>query len=60
MSALMPKAYLPIFAILWRIFSNHLGVALGGWVTLKDLNQHFKEKQEKSEEVTKETQLARP
>lgn len=57
MSALMPKAYLPIFAILWRIFSNHLGVALGGWVTLKDLNQHFKEKQKKEEDVTKEAQL---
>ena len=57
MSALMPKAYLPIFAILWRIFSNHLGVALGGWVTLKDLSQHFKEKRGKLEEVTKETQI---
>jgi len=60
MSTLMPKAYLPVFAILWRIFSNHLGVALGGWVTLKDLDQHFKEKQKKLEEIAKEAQVASP
>jgi uncharacterized protein (TIRG00374 family) len=58
MSTLMPKAYLPVFAILWRIFSNHLGVAFGGWVTLKDINQHFKEKQEKLEEIAEEAQIA--
>ena len=57
MSTLIPKGYLPVFAILWRIFSNYLGVALGGWVTLKDLNQHFKEKRGKLEEVTKEPQI---
>jgi len=57
MATLIPKGYLPVFAILWRIFSDHLGVALGGWVTLKDLNQHFREKQEKLDDVTKETQL---
>jgi len=60
MSTLLPKAYLPVFAILWRIFSNHLGVALGGWVTLKDLDQHLKEKQKKLEEITKEAQVASP
>lgn len=54
MSTLIPKGYLPVFAILWRIFSNYLGVALGGWVTLKDLNEHFKEKQKKLEDVAKE------
>jgi len=57
MSTLLPKAYLPVFAILWRILSNHLGVVLGGWVTLRDLDQHFKEKQRKSEDVAKEAQV---
>jgi hypothetical protein len=33
---------------------------LGGWVTLKDINQHFKEKQEKLEEIAEEAQVASP
>jgi uncharacterized protein (TIRG00374 family) len=58
MSTIIPKGYLPIFAILWRFFTNYVGVSLGGWVTLKDVNQHFKEKQMQLKKVPEEPQLA--
>ncbi len=45
MSAIVPTGYLPVFAVLWRFFITYLGVACGAWITLRDLNQHFKEKE---------------
>jgi len=59
MSTIVPTGYLPIFAVLWRFFITYVGVTLGGWITLKDLNQHFKEKQMKLEKI-EEAQLAAP
>ena len=60
MSTIIPTGYLPVFAILWRFFVTYVGVTLGGWITLKDLNQHFKEKQMALEKVSRETHLATP
>ncbi len=57
MSTIVPTGYLPVFAILWRFFATYLGVTCGGWITLKDLNQHFKEKQMALEKVTEEAHL---
>jgi len=58
MSTIIPTGYLPIFAILWRFFSNYVGVTLGGWIILRDLNQHFKEKQMALEKVREEAYFA--
>lgn len=58
MSTIIPTGYLPVFAILWRFFITYVGVTLGGWITLKDLNQHFKEKQMEVEKVTEKAHLA--
>jgi uncharacterized protein (TIRG00374 family) len=58
MSTIIPTGYLPIFAILWRFFTNYVGVTFGAWITFKDLNQHFKEKQMKLEKLAEEPQLA--
>jgi len=58
MSTIIPTAYLPIFAILWRFFTNYVGVTLGAWIMLKDLDQHFKEKQLQLEKVTEKAQVA--
>jgi len=60
MSTIIPTGYLPVFAILWRFFTTYVGVTCGGWITLKDLDQHFKEKQMALEKVPKEPQLASP
>lgn len=60
MSTIIPKGYLPVFAILWRFFSNYIGVTWGSWITLKDINQHFKEKGMKLEKVAEEPQIAAP
>jgi len=58
MSTIAPTGYLAVFTVLWRFFANYLGVALGGWITLADLNQHFKEKQLALEKVAQEARLA--
>ena len=60
MSTIIPTGYLPIFAILWRFFITYVGVTLGGWITLKDLNQHFKEKQTALEKVREVAHVATP
>jgi uncharacterized protein (TIRG00374 family) len=58
MSTIAPTGYLAIFTVLWRFFANYVGVALGAWITLADLNQHFKEKQLALEKVAEEARLA--
>ncbi len=45
MSKLVPLYQLPVFVILWRFFVTYVGVALGGWITIQDLNRFFKEKE---------------
>ena len=60
MSAIVPTGYLPVFAVLWRFFVTYLGVTCGAWVTLKDLNQHFKEKELALEKVAEKARLAAP
>jgi uncharacterized protein (TIRG00374 family) len=60
MSTIVPTGYLVVFAVLWRFFATYVGVALGGWITLADLNQHFKEKQLALEKVAEEARLAAP
>jgi uncharacterized protein (TIRG00374 family) len=60
MSAIVPTGYLPVFAVLWRFFVTYVGVACGAWITLKDLNEHFKEKQLESERVAQKARLAAP
>jgi uncharacterized protein (TIRG00374 family) len=60
MSTIVPTGYLPVFAVLWRFFTNYVGVTCGGWITLKDLNQHFKEKQMALKEITEKAHLAAP
>ncbi len=57
MSTIVPTGYLPIFAILWRFFSTYAGVTFGGWVTFKDLNRHFKEKEIPSEKLTQQAYI---
>lgn len=58
MSTIAPTAYLPVFAILWRFFATYVGVAFGAWITFKDLDQHFKEKQLALDKVAEEARLA--
>ena len=58
MSTIVPTGYLPVFAVLWRFFITYVGVTLGGWITLKDLNQHFKEKQMALKKITEKAHLA--
>jgi uncharacterized protein (TIRG00374 family) len=58
MSTIAPTAYLPVFAVLWRFFVTYIGVALGAWITLADLNQHFKEKKLALDKVAEEARLA--
>jgi len=58
MSTIVPTGYLVVFAVLWRFFVTYLGVALGAWITMADLNQHFKEKQLALEKVAEEARLA--
>jgi hypothetical protein len=60
MSTIVPTGYLPVFAVLWRFFITYVGVTCGGWITLKDLNQHFREKELALEKVAKEAQLSAP
>ena len=60
MSTIIPTGYLPVFAILWRFFVTYVGVTCGGWIMLKDLNQHFTEKQLELEKVTEKAHLAAP
>jgi uncharacterized protein (TIRG00374 family) len=45
MSKLIPLYQLPLFVVLWRFFVTFIGVAVGGWITIKDLNRFFKEKE---------------
>ncbi|KPJ65574.1 hypothetical protein AMJ44_09870 [candidate division WOR-1 bacterium DG_54_3] len=45
MSKLVPLYQLPVFVILWRFFVTYIGIVLGGWITIKDLNEFFKEKE---------------
>jgi uncharacterized protein (TIRG00374 family) len=45
MSKLVPFYQLPLFVVLWRFFVTFIGVAFGGWITIKDLNNFFKEKE---------------
>ena len=60
MSTLVPTGYLPVFAVLWRFFVTYIGVTCGAFVTLKDLNQHFKEKESALEKVAEQARLAAP
>lgn len=60
MSAIVPTGYLPVFAVLWRFFVTYVGVTCGAWITLKDLNEHFKEKQSELERVAEKARLAAP
>ena len=60
MSTIIPTGYLPIFAVLWRFFTTYVGVTCGGWLTIKELNQHFKEKQLILDQVAEETRVAAP
>jgi uncharacterized protein (TIRG00374 family) len=60
MSTIVPTGYLPVFAVLWRFFITYVGVAFGGWITLKDLNKHFREKELALEKLAKEAQLSAP
>jgi uncharacterized protein (TIRG00374 family) len=66
MSKLIPVYQLPLFVVLWRFFVTFIGVAVGGWITVKDLNKFFKEKEMRigdparggEEELSQEPQLA--
>lgn len=58
MSKLVPLYQLPVFVILWRFFVTYIGVALGGWITIQDLNQFFREKEMKIENLSQKPQLA--
>lgn len=60
MSAIVPTGYLPVFAVLWRFFVTYVGVMCGAWITLKDLNQHFKEKELALQKVAQKARLAAP
>jgi len=53
MSTIIPVGFLPAFAILWRFFVTYLGVAVGAWITFRDLNKFFKEKEMQIEDSTK-------
>jgi uncharacterized protein (TIRG00374 family) len=58
MSKLIPFYQLPLFVVLWRFFVTFIGVAFGGWITVKDLNKFFKEKERRVGELSQEPQLA--
>jgi uncharacterized protein (TIRG00374 family) len=66
MSKLVPLYQLPLFVVLWRFFVTFIGVAVGGWITIKDLNKFFKEKElqvrdsttGEDEEISEESQVA--
>ena len=58
MSKLVPLYQLPLFVILWRFFVTFIGVAVGGWITVKDLNKFFKEKERQIGKFSQEPQLA--
>jgi hypothetical protein len=60
MSTIIPTGYLPVFAVLWRFFTTYVGVTCGGWLTIKELNQHFKEKQLILDKVAEEARVAAP
>ena len=45
MSTIIPVSHLPAFAILWRFSVTYIGVGVGAWITFKDLDEFFKEKQ---------------
>ncbi|KPL04472.1 MAG: hypothetical protein AMJ90_00565 [candidate division Zixibacteria bacterium SM23_73_2] len=45
MSKLIPIAQLSIFAFVWRFFTSYVGIGLGGYILLSDLNSYFKEKE---------------
>jgi hypothetical protein len=58
MSKLVPLYQLPVFVVLWRFFVTYVGVTLGGWITIKDLNAFFKEKEMRAEKFAQKPQLA--
>lgn len=58
MSKLVPLYQLPLFVILWRFFVTYIGVTLGGWITIRDLNRFFKEKEMEVKKLSQEPQLA--
>jgi uncharacterized protein (TIRG00374 family) len=58
MSTTIPVSYLPAFAILWRFFVTYIGVGIGAWLTFKDLNKFFKEKEMQVEKFSQKPQLA--
>jgi len=58
MSTILPVSHLPAFAILWRFFVTYIGVGVGAWITFKDLNKFFKEKERQVEKVAQKPQLA--
>jgi uncharacterized protein (TIRG00374 family) len=58
MSTTIPVSYLPAFAILWRFFATYIGVGIGAWITFKDLNKYFKEKEMQVEKFSQKPQLA--
>jgi uncharacterized protein (TIRG00374 family) len=58
MSTIVPVGFLPAFAILWRFFVTYIGVGVGGWITFKDLNRYFKEKEMQVGELSQKPQLA--
>ncbi len=58
MSTMLPTSHLPAFAILWRFFVTYIGVGVGGWITIKDLNEFFKEKGMQVKKLAPKEQLA--
>lgn len=45
MSKLVPVVQLSIFAFIWRFFTCYIGVGLGSFILISDLNRYFKEKE---------------
>lgn len=41
MSKLVPMVQLSIFAFIWRFFTSYIGVGLGGFILISDLNSYF-------------------
>ncbi len=58
MSKLVPLHQLPVFVVLWRFFVTYVGVTLGGWITIKDLNEFFREKEIKADKFAQKPELA--
>jgi uncharacterized protein (TIRG00374 family) len=58
MSKLVPLYQLPVFVVLWRFFVTYVGVTLGGWITIKDLNEFFKEKEMQADKFAQKPELA--